>query len=198
MSAVNCIIDCYFRHVKGCFTTTDVRIQQQAFCRSAALLAYNVKTKEQFHVENAVTHSQLWPFSADNLYELFDKNFRGLPRKREGKETNNTKNKSYFKNILKTYQSLGFSSSKIKRIFVVWSMKPGVNAKAASDAYYKKHHIQVEVLSFRDRILPDLTKKVSGSFYQEEEALRMLSLFAQREIQTKKEVRSQTASSIGS
>ena len=185
MNAVTRIIDYYFRHVRGCFTMPDVRILKEAFCRSADLLAYNISTKEQFHIENAVTHSQLWPFSPDNLHDLFDKSFLRHPGKRVGKY--------YFKEILKTYRGLGFSPSKVKRIFVIWCIKPGVDVKAVSDSYYKKRRIRVEVMSFRDRILSDLQEKVAGSVSHDDEALRILSLVAQREIQTKKEARSQTA-----
>ena len=185
MNTVTRIIDCYFRHVKGCFTMPDVRIPMRDFCRSADLMAYNVNTKEQFHVENAVTHSQLWSFSADNLYELFDKSFLGLSGTRKGKDATPVKEGKCFKNIQRAYRSLGFSSAKVKRIFVVWCIKPGVSVKMVSNAYYKKHGIRVEVLSFRDQILSDLERKVLGHIFHYDDVLRMLSLIALRGIQTR-------------
>jgi len=183
MNAVRRIIGCYFRYVKGCFTMADVVLQKRAFFRNSELLAYNAKTKEQFHVENSVTHSQLWSFSADNLHESFDRSFRGLPANRQIKDMSSVKEEKYFKDILKTYRSLGFSPSKVKRIFVVWRVKPGVDVKNVSDVYHKKHGIRVEILSFRDQILSSLQGKFSNCFYHDEEVLGALSLIAQRDIE---------------
>ena len=151
MNTVEHIVECYFRHCKGCFTMTDVKIQA-GVNRQADLLAYNAKTKEQFHVESSVTHCRNWAPSADDLYVLFDRKFRGVPEKREGKGTDYAKRKNYFENIIKTYRSVGFSPSKVKKLFVVWCVKPGVDVKAVSDIYHKKNRIRVDVLSLRDKI----------------------------------------------
>ncbi len=188
MNAVEHIVECYFRYCKGCFTMVDVKIQA-GNNRQADLLAYNLVTKEQYHIESSVTHCANWSPSADDLWEIFDKKFLGLPPEREGKNTDRAKGKTYFNKIKQTYRGVGFSLSKIQRVFVTWSVadKAGLDKFLAS--YSKDNGIRVSVLSFRDQILPELMKKISTSNY-EDEVLRTLSLLRQHELQTQKNPRS--------
>ncbi|MFH0853731.1 MAG: hypothetical protein V1853_04990 [bacterium] len=162
---------------------TDVKIQS-GNNRQVDLLAYNLNTKEQYHVEISVTHCENWCPSTDDLCEIFDKKFLGLPPNREGKNTDRAKGKTYFDKINKTYQSVGFNLSKIHREFVTWVITDKADLDRFLISYHKKHGIQVHVLSFRDQVLPALLEKISTSNY-EDEVLRTLSLLRQYELQTK-------------
>src|SRR2546421_409691 len=122
MNAVEHIVECYFRQCKECFTMTDVKIRG-GNNRQCDLLAYNVATQEQYHIEVSVTHGMNWiprtkELLIERLRETFDKKFRGTPQKREGERTDFTKGKIYLEKILQTYRDMGFEPSKVKRIFV--------------------------------------------------------------------------------
>ncbi|MBF0504843.1 MAG: hypothetical protein HQL14_07045 [Candidatus Omnitrophica bacterium] len=184
MNAVEHIVECYFRYCKGCFTMTDVKIQS-GNNRQVDLLAYNLVTKAQYHVESSVTHCKEWSPSTNDLCEIFDKKFLGLPPKREGKNTDLAKGKTYIDKIKNTYQGAGFNLSKINRVFVTWAITDKADLDNFLISYNKKHGIRVSVLSFRDQVLPELLKKISTSNY-EDEVLRTLSLLRQYELQIQK------------
>jgi hypothetical protein len=182
MNAVEHIVECYFRYCKSCFTITDLKIKA-GNNRQADLLAYNLRTKEQYHVESSVTHCKNWAHSIEDLREVFDKKFRGVPTARKGKKTDYVKGKDYFKSILETYRNVGFVPSKIQRIFVTWIVTEENGLKRFLSDYKKEYGIRVKPLSFRDQILPELRKTVSTSNY-DDEMLRVLSLLQQCDVQT--------------
>lgn len=183
MNAVEHIVECYFRQCRGCFTVTDVKIQA-GNNRQCDLLAYNLITQEQYHVESSVTHSTRWIPSVERLREIFDRKFRGAPPKREGAKTDYTKGKSYFECIVQAYRNVGFEPEKVRRVFVTWVVQDVDALKLLLDEYLSEHNIKVEVISLRDEILPELVEKVSTSNY-EDEILRTFSLLRQRDLQTK-------------
>lgn len=183
MNAVEHIVECYFRYCKNCFTMTDVKIIN-GNNRQCDLLAFNLATQEQFHVESSVTHDLNWLPSDDTLCETFDKKFLGVPPKRQGERTDYTKGKTYFDNILQTYQSVGFDPLKVQRVFVTWGVKKETSIQNLVANYSIEHGIQVQVYLFRDHILPELMDKISSSHY-EDEILRTLSLLRQRNLQVK-------------
>ena len=182
MNAVEHIVECYFRHCKGCFTISDLKIKS-GNNRQADLLAYNLLTKKQYHIESSVTHCKNWAHSIEDLREVFDKKFRGVPTTRAGKATDSAKGKNYFKSILRTYRDVGFTPSKIQRIFVTWIVTEEDGLKKFLSDYEKRYRIRVSLLSFRDRILPDLRKAISTSNY-DDEMWRVLSLLQQCDVQT--------------
>lgn len=181
MNAVEHIVECYFRYCKGCLTITDLKIKS-GNNRQADLLAYNLKTKDQYHVESSVTHCKNWWQSVEDLREVFDKKFRGIPTTREGKKTDYTKGKEYFDTILETYRSMGLIPSQINRIFVTWAVKDETILKKFLSDYKKQHGFRVDILSFRDQILPELRKAISTSNY-DDEVLRTFSLLQQCDLQ---------------
>ncbi|MDP3041271.1 MAG: hypothetical protein Q8N62_00835 [Candidatus Omnitrophota bacterium] len=181
MNAVEHIVECYFRYCKGCLTITDAKIKS-GNNRQADLLAYNLETKEQYHVESSVTHCKSWWHSVEDLREVFDKKFRGVPASRKGRKTDYTKGKKYFNSIIQTYRHMGFAPSKIHRIFVTWTVTHEIGLKKFLSDYNKKYGIRVCVLSFRDQILPELRKAISTSNY-DDEILRTLSLLQQCDLQ---------------
>jgi hypothetical protein len=185
MNAVEHIVECYFRYCKGCFTMTDVKIRG-GNNRQCDLLAYNVASQEQYHVESSVTHSTSWLSSiVEELRGKFDIKFRGTSPQREGKNTDYAKGKTYFDNIVQTYQAIGFDPSKVQRVFVTWTI-PDEEALVKMLADYRAQHgMSIEVWSLRDSIIPELLNKVSTGNY-DDEVLRTLSLLRQRDVQLKK------------
>jgi len=183
MNAVEHIVECYFRYCKSCFTMTDVKIHA-GNNRQCDLLAYTVTTQEQYHVESSVTHTTGWLSSIlKQLHADFDRKFRGVPPQREGTNTDFAKGKTYFDNILQTYRAVGFDPEKIRRVFVTWTITDIEATNQLVREYHTQHKIKVEVVSFRDTIVPELLDKISTSNY-EDEVLRTLSLLRQRELQT--------------
>ncbi len=182
MNAVEHIVECYFRYCKGCMTITDLKIKA-GNNRQADLLAYNLVTKKQYHIESSVTHCKNWAHSIEDLREIFDKKFRGVPAAREGQKTDHAKGKNYFKSIVQSYRDVGFAPSKIQRIFVTWIVTDEADLKRFLSDYNKRYGIGVSLLSFRDRILPELRKAISTSNY-DDEVLRILSLLQQCDLQT--------------
>lgn len=152
--------------------------------RQCDLLAFNVASQEQFHVESSVTHDLNWVPSDNDLREIFDRKFRGIPPKRESERTDHARGKTYFDNILQTYQSVGFDPPKVQRVFVTWGVRNETTLDSLLESYAAEHDIQIQVYRFRDQILPALMDKVSTSNY-EDEVLRTLSLLRQRENQMK-------------
>lgn len=183
MNAVEHIIECYFRYCKRCFTITDVKIVS-GNNRQADLFAYNLKTKDQYHVESSVTHCKNWSFFEEDLEENFGKKFLGLPPKRKGRGTDRTKGKNYYNNIIQTYKSVGFSPARVQRVFIQWAENDKIDLNSFLKDYYKRNRMRVFVWSLRDKILPELKKEISTSNY-EDEVLRTLSLLRQFELQTR-------------
>lgn len=183
MNAVEHIVECYFRYCKNCFTVTDVKIIG-GNNRQCDLLAVNLATQEQFHVESSVTHDRTWLPSEDALRAIFDKKFRGIPPKREGERTDHTKGKTYFDNLLQTYRSVGFDPPQVQRVFVAWELKKDIALQSFLARYAEEHGIQIQVWLFRDQVLAELMDRISTSNY-EDEVLRTLSLLRQRSLQVK-------------
>jgi hypothetical protein len=161
----------------------DVKIQG-GNNRQCDLLAYNLVSGEQYHVESSVTHQENWCPSMKELREIFDKKYLGIPPKLEGINTDYAKGKTYYEHITKTYKSIGFDLLRIKRVFVTWRVANEDNLGSLLTEYEQEHSIKVDVLSFRDKILPELMDKISTSNY-DDEVLRTLSLLRQRALQTK-------------
>ena len=182
MNTVEHIVECYLRHCKGCFTMGDVKVER-GNNRQCDLLAYNVITQEQYHVESSVTHRKNHRPSTKKLGEIFDKKFRGVPPKREGDNTDYKKGKIYYKHITDTYRKVGFVPSEVQRVFVTWVVPDQTDCDSFLAKYKRKHRMRISVWSIRDEILPKLIDKISTSNY-EDEVLRTLSLLKQMDLQT--------------
>ena len=83
---------------------------------------------------------------------------------------------------MSTYKKVGLKPSAIKRIFVTWKKDKPTEMKRFLTQYYKMTKLRIEIVSFRDEILPELMNAISTSNY-DDEVLRTLSLLRQRELQ---------------
>ena len=187
MNTTEKIVESYFRLCHGCFTMADMKVIN-GNNRQIDLLAVNIKTNEEYHVEVSVTHQENWCPTTEDLFPEFEKKYFGAPTKREGKNTDYVLGKTYEKQIYKTYESVGLNPKSIKRIWVCWTVVDSDNIDWQMEQYCKKKGLKksaIEILSFRDVIIPSLMKKVATSNY-EDDVLRTLSLLQQFEKQQNK------------
>lgn len=187
MNATEHIVECYFRYCRKCFTMADVKVIK-GNNRQFDLLAYDFQQDEQYHVETSVAHQEHWSPSLPQLSEILEEKFLGVPKKRDGKNTDHAKGKSYRDAIALTYDSVGFHSRTVKRIFVTWQTKSIKGLDAFITNFKLKHwasrSIDLQIWSFRDEILPALQKEIGTSNYSDE-VLRTISLIRQMEIQNR-------------
>jgi len=181
------IVESYFRLCRDCFTMADTKVIN-GNNRQIDLLAVNLITNEQYHVEVSVTHQENWCPTTADLFADFEKKYFGAPPKREGRKTDYTTGKTYEKQICKTYEAVGLNSKSIKRVWVCWTVIGTDNLDQEMEQYCQKRGLKktsIEIISFRDVIIPSLMKKVATSNY-EDDVLRTLSLLQQFEKQQKK------------
>lgn len=184
MNTTEKIVESYFRLCRDCFTMADLKVIH-GNNRQIDLLAVNLKTGQQYHVEVSVTHQENWCPTPADLFSEFEKKYFGAPTKREGKNTDYALGKTYEKKIYKTYEAVGLNSRSIKRVWVCWTVIDADNIGHQLEQYCKKRGLKkgaIEILSFRDVIIPSLMEKVATSNY-EDDVLRTLSLLQQFERQ---------------
>jgi hypothetical protein len=190
MNAAEHMVESYFRLCRGCFTCADRKVLG-GNNRQLDILAYNLKEKQQFHIEVSVTHQQSWFPSRRELEQEFEGKFFGAPPKRTsstGNRTDHEKGKSYYPQIEAAYIAAGFLPAGVRRVWVCWFVKGEDNARALLwqfDSRHLKRRFEIEVLSLRDVILPDLEKEIGTANY-DDEILRTLSLLKQFRSQTGK------------
>jgi hypothetical protein len=188
MNAAEHIVESYFRLCKGFFTLTDRKVEK-GVGRQLDILAMNLKSGQQVHIEVAVTHRKHWCPTISQLDDYFEKKFFGVPPERKGKSQGTTdfeKGKSYFKQIEAEYTAVGFDPLKVKRTFVCWLIKEGDNAAPINVKFFSKQVKQtfdIEILSLRDFILPALEDAIGTANY-DDEVLRTLAFIKQRGLQT--------------
>lgn len=190
MNTAEHLVESYYRLCRGFFTLTDHKVEK-GVGRQIDLLAVNLKSGEQLHIEVAVTHRLNWCQTIDDLNEYVEKKFLGAPSERKGKSTGATdfeKGKQYFTQIEASYAQVGFDREKVKRVVVCWIVKDQNNSEPIYFTYHSKSMLRdfnIEVLSLRDIILPSLLNAVGTANY-DDEMLRMLAFIKQRDIQTPK------------
>ena len=179
------IVESYFRLCRDCFTIADLKVIS-GNNRQIDLLAYNLKAKEQYHIEVSVTHQENWCPTPNELTTEFDRKFFGVPVKREGKNTDFTLGKNYKKQIDLTYESVGFNPKNIKLIWVCWTLRDGDSVDKLLEEYCNRRGLPkdtINVISFRDDIIPSLMDRVGTSNYGDD-VLRTLSFLQQFQKQT--------------
>jgi hypothetical protein len=186
MNAVEHIVEAYYRICRRCFTMHDVKVPG-GNNRQFDLLAVNLGDGSQYHIESSVTHMPRWCPDTEELREHFDRKFLGAPAKREGPNRDFAKGKTYKEPILEAYSQFGLSPAKMKRVWVLWTLKDPENLTSFLATYEKDTGLSVQVQSLRDDIIPALQKAVATSNY-DDEVLRTLSLLKQMEDQTRHEL----------
>ncbi|HNJ06109.1 MAG: hypothetical protein K1X78_16245 [Verrucomicrobiaceae bacterium] len=161
--------------------------------RQLDILAVNLKTGDQFHIESSVTHRLGWAPKPADLKAIFEKKFLGLPEKREGKKTDHALGKQYQQNILDTYAGYGLDPKRIQRVFVCWVLHSKSTADELLQAFEDKHKMPISILSFRDTILPELREEVGTANY-DDEILRTIGFLKERDLQTQREKRTSRTS----
>jgi hypothetical protein len=151
--------------------------------RQLDILAVNLKTGDQFHIESSVTHRLGWDPKSEKLRQIFTKKFLGMPEERQGEKTDFSRGKNYLENILNTYKAYGLEPKRIQRIFICWILHPKSPADSFLHSFEKTHGMKISVLSFRDTILPELREAVSTSNY-DDEILRTIGFIKEQEKQT--------------
>ena len=172
------IVEAYFRHVMGCFTATDVKVEG-GNNRQLDMVAVNLRSGAAYHAEVTVKISGFDP-TIEKLRRAFDHKFFGVPRENEKPTGDHAKGKSYLDAIKRTYRRLGLTPSTVQRVFVCWDVKgaTGSDIDLFLRDYSKARRLggrPIEIWSFRERVLPELAAAVGTSNY-EDDALRTLSL----------------------
>ena len=188
MNTTEKIVEAYFRICKNCLTIPDIKVIR-GNNRQLDLLAYHLPGRIQYHVEVSVTHGKRWCPTPNRLCEMFDRKFFGIPQKREGKNTDWSKGKTYKESIYNTYSKYGFSPERVNRVWVSWTINEPESLDKKLKDYAKEHGIAanpISVVSFRDQIIPELLEVVSTAHY-ENDTLRTFSLLRQYQAQTREQ-----------
>jgi len=182
MNTVERIVESYFRLCRSCFTYSDVKVIN-GNNRQMDILAVSMITGDQYHIECSVTHRELWCPTPGELIATFQKKFSGIPPERAGEHTDSARGKRYGSMIIDMYRRLGLDFSKIKRVWVCWVVKDPQGLQTALSDHFIRTGYKVDIMSFRDRILPDLMDAVATSNY-DDDALRTFSLIKEWKRQT--------------
>jgi hypothetical protein len=108
--------------------------------------------------------------------------FPNMTRKNGARaNTDHARGKNYFTNIQRTYKAVGFTPSKVQRIWVTWVIPDEELFEKELLKYCRSKRIgrcPIQVVSFRDEVLPKLLSEVRKSNY-DDDVLRTLSLLNQ-------------------
>jgi len=183
------IVESYFRYNRDCLTIPDIKIDG-GNNRQIDLLAWNPKTFTAYHVESTIAPSGRYfkrTRSWENAYAIFQNKFFAQNKPQQTRNNIPPEDDAEYLKIKKVDQKYGFDPSTIHRIWVCWSLEDYDITKAGVDDYFEKRHIsaeRVEVIEFRDTIIPELQRKIGSANY-EDDVLRTFSFFAEREEQIK-------------
>jgi hypothetical protein len=186
VNTVERMVAAYFQLVRGCLTASDVKVLH-GNNRQFDLLAYDLRSGRGYHVEAGVTHEMSWCPTPRKIETLFKQKFFGVPKPKEGKNTDHAKKKTYLPQIKLAYRSYGFSFQTLSRVWCCWTVKNGTPEEVGDRLRrlakrYGVSRPSCELLSLRDTVIPELTNAVGRSNY-DDDILRMVSLFEQREKQ---------------
>ncbi|MEX0807693.1 MAG: hypothetical protein WD044_03100 [Dongiaceae bacterium] len=190
MNAAEHIVEAYYRLCQNCFTLSDQKVDN-GNNRQLDLLAYQIGSQAQFHIEIGVTHRERWCPTIDDLAPKFEKKFFGKPADRPGATDGRTdveRQKNYFDKIEAVYRKVGFDPLKVRRVWVCWILVENEGGSQRSIPYEStclKRIFNIEILSFRDYVLEQLEHKVGTSNY-DDSMLRMLGFLKQRQLQLRK------------
>jgi hypothetical protein len=188
MNTVERIVARYFEMVRRCLTVADVKVPN-GNNRQFDLLAMNPIDRVQYHVESGVTHEKSWWPTAEKIEKLAREKFFGVPKPpKQTAKRNQVMKETYLPDIKHAYELYGFKFESVHRVCCCWTLKEG-NPSEIEERLKKIAgefgipNAPCELLSLRDRVIPELTSVVGKSNY-DDDVLRMLSLLEQRRIQT--------------
>jgi hypothetical protein len=192
MNSTEHIVDAYFRLVRCCFTSPDIKIDKGNNCQFD-LLAKNLVSGENYHIEVGVTHIEKWCPTVRSLEDQFKQKFFGYPQTRSGPNTDSSKGKKYTEAIRETYKTYGLDFNDITRVWCCWSVKdsksPDIELANLFEEITSKEKLKkfkpLQYLSFRDEVLPKLIERVKTSNY-DDEILRTFSLLNAFDMQKSK------------
>jgi hypothetical protein len=188
MNAVEQIVEIYFQKILNCLTHPDIKVEN-GNNRQFDLLAYNIKAKKSFHIESSVKHELRWNPTMNELKGFIEYKFFGTLREKnnKGKNTDKAKNKNYLEQIKDTYKIYGMDYEKISRVWVLWCTDKieDENFIIKKDKKYLEiNNKKIEIISFRDVIIPELENNIGKSNY-ENDIIRTLSLIIESKKQRK-------------
>ncbi|HEX4320666.1 MAG TPA: hypothetical protein VHZ52_07170 [Acidobacteriaceae bacterium] len=187
MNTAEHIVESYFRFCRECFTMPDRKVKG-GNNRQFDLLAHKPKDDRLAHIEITVTHRLNWCYTLSDLGEDFDKKFFGVAPKRSSSGSRKTdweRGISYWHQIKETYKELGFDLSQIDRVYVCWAVKGKILETPIRTLHQPNgfdEDFEIEILSFRDVILPALTSTIATANY-DDDTLRTLSFINERQRQ---------------
>ena len=184
MNAPERIVEAYYRMVKHCFTMPDVKVIA-GNNRQIDLLVFCPASNLYYHVETAVTHVRHWNYSESELAELVNFKFFGAPSQRDtaNPRTDAARGKSYLEPIKDTYASRGVDFDSVIRVMCGWEFPDGATQTVWKDSLALEFPTdRLELLSFRDQVIPDLRAAVGTANY-DDDILRTLSLLTQYDSQ---------------
>ena len=189
MNAVEQIVEIYFQKILNCLTNPDIKVEN-GNNRQFDLLAYNIKSRKSYHIESSVKHELRWNPIIDELKESIEFKFFGTLRDKnnKGKNTDKAKNKNYLEQIKITYEVYGMDYEKINRVWVLWCADKIDNKSFKINngkEYLEVNNKLIEIISFRDIIIPELEKNIGKSNY-ENDIIRTLSLIIESKKQKNK------------
>jgi hypothetical protein len=189
MNTAERIVESYFRHCRGCLTAPDVKIAG-GNNRQIDLLAWHPMSKTAYHVESTVVPSGRYFNKSKSwrpLAAIFQNKFFAQPRKRQTLDFIPRNNDPEFQKLQRTYALYDFTPDKLKRVWVCWFLGDYNVTEADVISYFAARDVPqhlVEVISFRDDVIPALERAIGSSNY-EDDALRTFSFFSERDEQLK-------------
>lgn len=164
MNTIECAVDCYFRLCRRCFTMHDVIVERGGNGKFG-LLAFEVGSGRQYHIECGVNHCEEWQPDADDLLDEFDRRFFGIPKATE---------------FLSGYRTVGFLPGLVERIYCSWMLPMLPDLSRILQQYASARRIRsIQIISFRDEILPQLERARALSA-PEKEAVKVLGLLQKK------------------
>jgi len=160
MNTVERVVDAYFRLCRQCFTMHDVGIVPNDN-RKFGLVAINMCSGSQYHVECAIHYCTEWQPTEDELLDEFDRKFFGIPWSYE---------------VFNGYRNIGINPGLVERIYCCWLPPKLSGLKEMLHRYSVIRGIRtLKIVSFHEEILPQV-QEVSALSRQENDALKILGL----------------------
>ncbi len=190
MNTTEHLVELYYRHCHKNFTYTDFKVKG-GNNRQFDVLAYNKVSNELRHIEVSVTHSTGWTANLDSLKDEIRHKFFGVPKNKrpDNPNTDFNKGKTYKQQIENAYEQFGFKWEEVIRVWCLWFHSDEThvidNWKKELSEEFNLVMEKFEILSLRDKVLPQLTKSIGTSNY-DDDILRTISLIDQQRKQTEK------------